>query len=106
MDLTQKKRYLTKAQCLVTAARFSQEMREDQEGREKWGDEWVCGVPVGDPVDDGSGRIPYIHHRQGKKPINLFLPGDLEEAKLIIERLYHPEEAAIIIEHLTDGEVK
>jgi hypothetical protein len=81
-------------------------MREDREGREKWGGEWVCGIPIGEKVDDGSGRTPFMPCHKGKKPINLFLPGDLEEAKVIIERLYHPEEAAIIIEHLTDGEVK
>ena len=88
MDLTQKKRYLSKAQCVATAARLSQEMREDREGREKWGSQWRCGGEF------------------GKKPINLFLPGDIEQAKAVIEHLYHPEEAAIIIEHLTDGEAK
>ena len=102
MDLTQKKRYLSKAQCVATAARLSQEMREDREGRKKWGYEWVCGIPIGDRVEE-YGRVSYVPHRQGKKPINLFLPGDPEKAKPVIERLYHPEEAAIIIEHLTEG---
>jgi hypothetical protein len=87
MDLTQKKRYLTKAQCLVTAARLSQEMREDREGRIKWGTEWFVSR-------DG---------RRGKKPGNLIIPGDMDQGKAAIQHLYHPEEAAIIIEHLTDG---
>jgi hypothetical protein len=90
MDLTQKKRYLTKAQCKATAARLSQEMREDREGRKKWGRKWIAYTPNG----------------RGKKPFNLIFPGDMEAGKVVIECLYHPEEAAIIIEHLTDGSQK
>lgn len=103
MDLRQKKRYLNKAQCQATAARLSREMREDQEGRENWGDEWACGILIGEKIDDGSGKTPYVPHRRGKKPINLVIPGEMEAAKAAIERLYHPEEATIIIAHLTDG---
>jgi len=87
MDLVPKKRYLSKAQCKAAAARFSQEMREDREGQEKWGDMWFVSR-------DG---------RFGKKSGNLVIPGDREKGEAAIRLLYHPEEAAIIIEHLTDG---
>ena len=49
-DLTVKKRYLSDAQCKATAARISAEMREDREGREKWGDMWF--VSHGNQYED------------------------------------------------------
>lgn len=87
MDLTQKKRYLSEAQCKATAARLSQEMQEDREGFAMWGSEWFVSR-------DG---------RTGKKPGHLVIPGEMEAGKAAIKHLFHPVEAAIIIEHLTDG---
>ena len=37
-----KRRYLSPDQCKQSAARISQEMKEDREGREKWGDQWAA----------------------------------------------------------------
>ncbi len=82
-----KKRYLKNTECQSTAARLSMEMRQDREGREKWGDMWFVS------------RDGVI----GKKPGHLVIPGEMEAAKVAIEHLYHPEEAALIIANLTDG---
>lgn len=87
MDCQPKKRYLNNAACKTIAAQLSQEMREDREGFKTWGCEWFVS----------SGGVI------GKKPGHLIIPGDMEKGMAIIKRLYHPEEAAIIIEHLTDG---
>lgn len=80
-----KKRYLSDVQCKASAARISAEMREDREGREKWGASWVAWDKVG----------------RGKKPLHLVIPGDFDQAKKAINHLYHPEEAALIIGALT-----
>ena len=86
-DLTIKTRYLSDAACKKTAARISAEMREDREGREKWGELlWRAYDPAG-------GR--------GKKPLHLVIPGDFDQAQAVIEHLYHPDEAAAIIAALT-----
>lgn len=82
---TTKRRYLTNEQCKQSAVRISAEMREDREGREKWGASWVAFNEVG----------------PGKKPPHLVIPGDFDAAKKAIEHLYHPEEAALIIQSLT-----
>jgi hypothetical protein len=84
-DLTIKTRYLSDAACKKSAARISAEMREDREGREKWGSAWVAYDQVG----------------RGKKPLTLVFPGDFDQAKAVINHLYHPEEAAAIIAALT-----
>jgi hypothetical protein len=60
-------------------------MRQDREGREKWGDQWVAWTKTG----------------PGPKPNHLVIPGDFDQAKAVIEHLYHPEEAAAIIAALT-----
>lgn len=81
-----KKRYLSNAQCQEAAARISEEMRADREGREKWEEHWVAYYPKG-------GR--------GKKPLHLVIPGDFDQAQAVIEHLFHPDEAALIIGALT-----
>ena len=86
-----KKRYLSDVQCKASAARISAEMKEDREGREKWGVQWAAYIPYG----DGTVRS------RGKKPLTLIFPGDLEQAQAVINHLYHPEEAAIITANLT-----
>jgi hypothetical protein len=85
-----KKRYLSADQCKASAARISAEMREDREGREKWGDQWAAYVPIGHKV-----------YTRGKKPLHLVIPGDFDQAAAVINHLYHPEEAALIIGALT-----
>lgn len=85
-----KKRYLSAVQCKASAARISAEMREDREGREKWGGKWAAYVPIGEGV-----------YTRGKKPLHLVIPGDFDQAKATINHLYHPEEAALIIGALT-----
>jgi hypothetical protein len=85
-----KKRYLSADQCKQSAARISEEMRQDREGREKWGDQWAAYVSIGEGV-----------FTKGKKPLTLIFPGDFDQAKAAIEHLYHPEEAALIIAALT-----
>jgi hypothetical protein len=82
-----KKRYLNDAACKASAVRLSKEMREDREGREKWGDMWLV----------------YLNGKPGPKPASLVIPGEMEAGKATIENLYHPAEAAIIIANLTDG---
>lgn len=84
-DLTIKTRYLSDAACKKTAERISAEMREDREGREKWGASWVAYTQLG----------------RGKKPLHLVIPGDFDQAQAVIEHLFHPEEAAAIIAALT-----
>ena len=86
-----KKRYLSDAECKKSAERISAEMKEDREGREKWGDQWAAYVPYG----DGTVR------KLGPKPPTLIFPGDFPQAQAAIEHLYHPEEAAIIVANLT-----
>ena len=85
-----KKRYLSDVQCKAAAARISAEMKQDREGREKWGDQWAAHVPIGEGI-----------FTRGKKPSNLIWPGELDKARPVIEHLYHPEEAALIIAALT-----
>ena len=85
-----KKRYLSDAQCRETAARISEEMREDREGREKWGIKWVVYEDIGKGV-----------YTRGKKPLHLVIPGDFDQAQAVIEHLFHPDEAAVIIANLT-----
>lgn len=87
---TTKRRYLSDEQCKQSAVRISAEMREDREGREKWGDQWKVAIPIGDGVCT-----------LGKKPPNLIFPGDFDAAKAMIEHLYHPAEAELIIKSLT-----
>jgi hypothetical protein len=79
-----KKRYLSADQCKQSAARISAEMREDREGREKWGDLWVA----------------YNDRGRGPKPLHLVIPGDFDQAAAVINHLYHADEAALIIEAL------
>jgi hypothetical protein len=80
-----KRRYLSDAECRKSAARISKEMREDREGREKWGDMWVAWTKTG----------------PGLKPHHLVIPGDFDQAQAVIEHLFHEEEAALIIAALT-----
>ena len=80
-----KTRCLSDTDCRKTAARISAEMKEDREGREKWGKPWVAWTKTG----------------RGKKPLTLIWPGDMEKAKAVIDHLYHPEESALIIAALT-----
>jgi hypothetical protein len=89
-DLTIKTRYLSDAACKKTAARISAEMREDREGREKWAHHWAAYLPY----KNGTWE-------RGKKPHHLVIPGDFDQAKAVIEHLFHPEEAAAIIAALT-----
>lgn len=89
-DLTIKTRYLSDAACKQSAARISEEMREDREGREKWGIKWVAYEDIGKDV-----------YTRGKKPLHLVIPGDFDQAQAVIEHLYHPVEAALIIAALT-----
>lgn len=94
-----KTRYLSNAQCRKTAARISAEMREDREGRVKWGTQWAAYLfPPGTPLTGENGA--YLGKR-GPKPLTLIWPGDMEQAKAAIEHLYHEAEAAIIIGALT-----
>ena len=70
-----KKKYLNPAQCRDTAARISAEMKEDREGREKWGDQWAAYLyPPGTPATGENGA--YLGKR-GPKPLTLIWPGDL-----------------------------
>ena len=94
-----KKKYLSPAQCKASAARISAEMKEDREGREKWGDQWAAYLyPPGTTATGENGA--YLGKR-GPKPLTLIWPGDMDQAKAAIEHLYHEDEAAVIIAALT-----
>jgi len=66
-----KKRYLSDVQCKAAAERISAEIREDREGRVKWGVQWAAYLPYG----DGTVR------KRGPKPLTLIFPGDLDQAQ-------------------------
>ena len=69
-----KKRYLSDAECKASAERISAEMKQDREGREKWGDQWAAYVPIGEGI-----------FTRGKKPSNLIWPGELDKARPVID---------------------